>query len=158
MTSSLLNRAPRAPAHFVSIVDLAKRLGITARALRFYQDRGLIRSHRIARNIRAYDLEAVAIIERIVALREAGLSIATIRDILTLRGDLEAQAVLLRAALLDVRAERQRQITRIDDMLETLVDATSATNPFRDHGVVPAAWRTAPRASSLDGLATGGGG
>ncbi|WP_165189591.1 MerR family transcriptional regulator [Caulobacter soli] len=139
----------RAPARYVSIAELAKRLGVTSRALRHYQDQGLIRSHRIARNVRAYDLETVAMVETIVALREIDLPLAAIRDILALRHEPEAQAEALRAALLEVQADKQRQIVRIDGMLEALPAAPRAD------GLDIAPWRLVPRASGFDGLAAG---
>ena len=108
----------RTPTCFVPIAELARRLGVTPRTLRHYQDQGLIRSHRIAHNARAYDPDTVATIETIVALRDIDLPIATIRDILALRKEPQAQAETLRAALLEVRADKQRQIARIDGMLE----------------------------------------
>ena len=111
----------RAPTGFVSIAELARRLSVTPRTLRHYQDQGLIRSRRIAHNTRAYDADTVATVETIVALRDVDLPIATIRDILALRTEPEAQAVALRAALLAVQADKQRQIARIDGMLEALV-------------------------------------
>lgn len=112
--------AAPAPAILAPIAEVAGRLGITARALRHYQDQGLIRSHRIAHNMRAYDADAVATIETIVALRDVGLALATIRDILGLRRQPKAQAQALRAALLEVQACRQRQIATMDAMLKSL--------------------------------------
>ncbi len=146
-----LARSIPAPARHVSIADLAKRLGVTSRALRHYQDQGLIRSHRIARNVRAYDLETVAMVETIVALREIDLPLAAIRDILALRHDPEAQGHALRVALLEIQADKQRQIARIDDMLEALVVPASAATPRAD--IAP--WRLAAKASGFDGLAAG---
>jgi DNA-binding transcriptional MerR regulator len=102
----------------VPIAQLARRLDITPRTLRHYQDQGLIRSHRVAHNARAYDLETVADIELIVTLRDAGLSITTIRDIL--RSDGDQQSVVLRAALSEVQAEAHQRIADIDNLLQVL--------------------------------------
>lgn len=112
----------KAPARFVSITDLAKRIGITPRALRHYQDRGLIRSHRLARNVRAYDLETVSIVETIVALRDVGLSINTIGQILSLNSEPLAQTDAARAALKQARVVEERRIAGIDMMLEVLTE------------------------------------
>jgi len=116
----------RAPAHFVPIAALTRRLGITARALRHYQDQGLIRSHRIARNSRAYDLDTVAMIETIVALRDVDLPLAAIREILAQQADPQAQALALRAALIQARADLHRQIAKIDNMLAGTTTPASA--------------------------------
>jgi DNA-binding transcriptional MerR regulator len=129
-------RGLRAPAHFVPISDLSKRLGITARALRYYQDRGLIRSHRLARNIRAYDLETVAIVQTIVAFRDVGLPISAIAEILSLRDDMPGQARVIRAALAQARADKERVIARIDMMLEATaasLDGVQGPPPSTSH-------------------------
>jgi DNA-binding transcriptional MerR regulator len=119
----------------VSIAVLVKRLGVTARALRHYQDMGLIRSHRIAHNTRAYDPEAVAIVETIVALREVDLPLTVIREILALRSDPQEQAAATCAALAEAVVEKQRQIAKIQTMLETLAASPSA--PIRPRASGP---------------------
>jgi DNA-binding transcriptional MerR regulator len=122
----LRSLSPNAPARFVSITDLAKRVGTTARALRHYQDRGLIRSHRLARNVRAYDLETVAIVETIVAFRDVGLPISTIGEILSLGSTPLAQAKDTRAALKQARAVDEQRIARIDAMLKGLAEPSGS--------------------------------
>ena len=145
----------RAPAGFVSIAELAHRLGVTPRTLRHYQDQGLIRSRRIAHNTRAYDVDTVATVETIVALREVDLPIATIRDILALQREPEAQAEVLRAALLAVQADKQRQIARIDSMLEALIaPAVPAAEP-RVEGDALVPRRLADTPTGLAGLVMG---
>ena len=143
------------PTRFVPIAELARRVGVTPRTLRHYQDQGLIRSHRVAHNARAYDPDAVAIIETIVALRDIDLPIATIRDILALRKEPQAQAEALRAALLEVRADNQRRIARIDGMLEALITPASLPAAPSVEGGALAPRRVAERPSGFDGMATG---
>ena len=121
----------RAPPRFVPIAELAHRLGITPRTLRHYQDQGLIRSHRIARNVRAYDLDTVATLETVVALRDVDLSITAIRDILALRDEPWAQAQALENALNDVLAAKQRQIAKVQVMLDTLTGPSAAPGDLR---------------------------
>jgi DNA-binding transcriptional MerR regulator len=116
-------RGLAAPLHFVPIGDLAKRLGVTTRALRYYQEQGLIQPRRLAGNIRAYDLETVAALETIIALREVDLPIATIADILALRDDPPAQAEATHAALVQARADKVRGIALVDAMLDAMLDA-----------------------------------
>lgn len=140
-----------APARFVPIAELARRLGITPRALRHYQDQGLIRSHRIAHNTRAYDADAVATIETIVALRDIGLPLATIRDILVLRHVPEIQTQALRAALLEAQASKQRQIATIGAMLETLGAPRSPDGDLRAEGDAPP-WRYVLASAGLSGV------
>jgi DNA-binding transcriptional MerR regulator len=120
MIKSLASSNLKAPGRMVAIADLARRLGTTTRALRHYQDLGLIGSRRSARNVRAYDPETVAIVETIVALRKVDLPLAAIRQILALRSEPQAQAAVARAALTRALADKQQQVARIIDLLETL--------------------------------------
>ncbi|CAN5237653.1 hypothetical protein BH10PSE4_BH10PSE4_01740 [soil metagenome] len=122
MMASIAAAGRRTAALAVPITDLARRLGVTPRTLRHYQDLGLIRSQRIARNIRAYDLETVATIETIVALRDAGLPIVVIREIL--RSGPEDQPRMLRAALTEVLADMDRQRVRVAGLLDALSNQT----------------------------------
>lgn len=108
-----LSRAPMAPMRLVEIGDAARSLGVTTRTLRHYQDQGLVRSHRLARNVRGYDLGTLEQLRAIVALRAVGLPISAIRTILTLRDEPDAQARALRAALAEALTEQQAQIQRL---------------------------------------------
>lgn len=123
-------RSPaRAPMRLVSIGDLARRLGVTTRALRHYQDQGLVRSHRLSGNVRGYDAEAVERLETVIALRAVGLPIAAIRTVLDLRSEPQAQASALREALSSALEAQRDQVTRLQDMLERIADAPRAAGP-----------------------------
>jgi DNA-binding transcriptional MerR regulator len=66
-----------------SIGELARRTGLTVKAIRFYSDRGLVPpTDRSPAGYRRYDLAAVARLDLIRTLRELGLDLATIRRIL----------------------------------------------------------------------------
>lgn len=112
--------APRSPSRLVPIADIARRLGITSRALRHYQDKGLIRSQRLARNVRAYDADTVAVVEMIVALRQADLPLSVIRQILSRREDPTAQAQMMRSALAAAILEKQDQIETMRSLMASL--------------------------------------
>lgn len=113
----------RAPVRLVSIGDLARRLGVTTRALRHYQDQGLVRSHRLSGNVRGYDTEAVERLETVIALRAVGLPIAAIRTVLDLRDEPQTQAEALREALSAALDAQREQVTRLQAMLGQLEDA-----------------------------------
>ncbi len=125
-----LTRAPVAPMRLVEIGDAARSLGVTTRTLRHYQDQGLVRSHRLARNVRGYDLGTLEQLRAIVALRGVGLPISAIRTILTLREEPEAQTRALRAALAEALSEQQAQIERLTAL---------ASHMARDETVLPPA-------------------
>jgi DNA-binding transcriptional MerR regulator len=66
-----------------SIGELARRTGLTVKAIRFYSDRGLVPpTDRSPAGYRRYDLAAVTRLDLIRTLRELGLDLATIRRIL----------------------------------------------------------------------------
>lgn len=110
---SIVAGSDRAPVACLStIVDVSRRLGVTSRALRFYEDRGLIDSERMGRNIRAYDPKSVARIEMIVALRRADLSIAVIKRAFELEGEPLRQSAFLDAALEAVLVDQREQIDK----------------------------------------------
>ncbi|RLQ84701.1 MerR family transcriptional regulator [Mycetocola zhadangensis] len=66
-----------------SIQDIAKRAGTTSRALRHYDDIGLLPPTRIGSNgYRYYDATALVRLQRILLLRDLGLGLPAIADVL----------------------------------------------------------------------------
>ncbi|SHN44380.1 MerR family transcriptional regulator [Cryptosporangium aurantiacum] len=66
-----------------SIGDLARRTGLTVKAIRFYADRGIVPpSGRNAAGHRVYDEDAAARLRLVRSLRDLGVDLATIRRIL----------------------------------------------------------------------------
>lgn len=70
---------------FLSPADAARRLGVSAKALRLYEERGLIAPGRTQAGWRAYGPEEMERAASIAALRTLGLSLAQIARVL--RGD-----------------------------------------------------------------------
>ena len=64
------------------ISDLAKLYGLTPRAIRFYEERGLIQTSRDRLNTRRYDARARDRLKAIAELRRAGLGLDDIEEIL----------------------------------------------------------------------------
>jgi DNA-binding transcriptional MerR regulator len=65
-----------------SIGELARRTGLTIKAVRFYSDRGLVPpSGRNTAGQRRYDDTALARLDLVRTLRELGLDLATIREV-----------------------------------------------------------------------------
>lgn len=62
------------------IGELARASGVTTRALRYYEERGLLRSRRQGNGYREYDQSAVARVHNIRLLLDAGLSAENIRE------------------------------------------------------------------------------
>ncbi|AJT64840.3 MerR family transcriptional regulator [Streptomyces chattanoogensis] len=64
------------------IGELARRVGVSARSLRYYEQRGLLHSRRDANGYRRYDAESVERVGRIRELLAMGLGTDDIRELL----------------------------------------------------------------------------
>jgi len=69
-------------AHFLNPAAAAQRLGVSAKALRLYEQRGLITPRRTAAGWRAYGPDEIARAAEVIALRALGFSIAQIARVL----------------------------------------------------------------------------
>ena len=76
------------PVQFLNPAQAARRLGVSAKALRLYEARGLIAPVRTAAGWRAYGPDEMARVAEIAALRELGLSLAQVARVL--EGDSES--------------------------------------------------------------------
>lgn len=101
-----------------SIQDLAKAAGTTSRALRHYGQLGLLPPSRIGANgYRYYDEHSLVRLQRILLLRELGVSLPVIGQILA--GERDA-ITALRAQLELLRQEQDRIRRRITSVHTTL--------------------------------------
>lgn len=104
-----------------SIQEVAKLAGTTSRTLRHYDDIGLLAPSRIGANgYRYYDDRALVRLQRILLLRELGLGLPAIAEVLA--GD-AAEAHALGAHLGWLRQEQDRlarQIASVEKTIETL--------------------------------------
>ncbi len=71
-----------ASAQFLNPSAAAQRLGVSVKALRLYEQRGLVTPRRTAAGWRAYGPDEIARAAEIIALRSLGLSIAEIERVL----------------------------------------------------------------------------
>ena len=86
-----------------SIQDVVKTTGTTSRTLRHYGDLGLLPPSRAGANgQRYYDRDAMVRLQRILLLRELGLSLSAIAEVLSQQADV---ASALRARRLAARRE-----------------------------------------------------
>jgi DNA-binding transcriptional MerR regulator len=107
---------------FLDIADVAERTGLTTRALRFYEARGLVRALRQDNGRRLFGPEQLARVHAIVALKRAGFSLAQIQGLLdgrlpSLGRLVEAQLAELQARALELAETRALLLTvksRID--------------------------------------------
>ncbi|HEY0813693.1 MAG TPA: MerR family transcriptional regulator [Pseudonocardia sp.] len=127
------------------IGELAKQTGASVRALRYYEEQGLLSAQRTSSAQRVYGADAVERVRLLRRLYTAGLNSATIASLLPCV-DRPSEAVTLES--LDVmQRERARLSDQIDELLTTrdqltyLIETASAFH--RDqldtaHTAVPA--------------------
>jgi DNA-binding transcriptional MerR regulator len=91
------------------IGELARRTGVSVRLLRYYGEQGLLEPRRRPSGYREYLDSDVAVVRRIRCLLAAGLSTATIAQVLPcVREDGERLAPTCPDLLADLRRERER--------------------------------------------------
>ncbi|AIY02508.1 hypothetical protein ART_2909 [Arthrobacter sp. PAMC 25486] len=115
----------------LSISQVADLAGISARMLRHYDKLGLLHPSRVSNNgYRWYEREQLLRLQRILLLRDYGLSLASIKDILS-RNDAAGE----RAALIAHRelvAEERDRLTRLLSTLDLTLDEMAGGRPFAE--------------------------
>ncbi|UPL10952.1 MerR family transcriptional regulator [Microbacterium sufflavum] len=111
-----------------SIQEIARLAGTTSRTLRHYDDIGLLPPSRIAANgYRHYDGEALVRLQRILLLRELGLGLPQIADVL--RADAAPTgAAALETHLALLRAEQNRLARQIASVESTITALRGGEN------------------------------
>ncbi|MEU6996885.1 MerR family transcriptional regulator [Nonomuraea sp. NPDC046570] len=94
-----------------SIGDLARRTGLTVKAIRFYSDRGIVPpTDRSPAGHRLYGIDAVARLELVRTLRDLGLDLPTIRKVVDREISLsEVAAAHAEALAVQIRTLRLRR-------------------------------------------------
>jgi DNA-binding transcriptional MerR regulator len=102
------------------IGELARRTGSTPRALRYYEEQGLLRPDRRASGYREYDERAVRTVGHIRLLLCAGLGTALIGEILPCIPDDTTVLAPTCPELLDVLTDERARLSRsIDELAAT---------------------------------------
>jgi len=106
---------PNAPIiEYLSPAQTAKALGVTVRALRLYEQKGLVRPIRSQAGWRAYGPEALARLHQVLALKRLGLSLAKITVLISGRlARLDAVLELQEQVLARRREESERGLTLV---------------------------------------------
>jgi DNA-binding transcriptional MerR regulator len=111
-----------------SIGDLAAEFEVSPRAIRFYEDQGLIAPRRLGNN-RVYTARDRARLKLILRGKRLGFALSDIKELLDLYDVDETQAAQLRATLGKAReriAELERQRNEITLTLQELRDVEKA--------------------------------
>ena len=98
----------------LDIRDVAKRTGLTSRALRFYEARGLLKPLRTDSGRRLYGRGELERIQQILALKRAGLSLSQIGR-LTERGGMDLRSLV--DAQLKIIEERKAELDQAKSLL-----------------------------------------
>lgn len=111
------------------IGEVAELLGTTARALRFYEEEGLVAARRTAGGTRLYSREDIARFRAILKLAHAGVPLALIKDLATARDNFNSgeQASHIVHAVLSALQAKIREQTRALVKLETELSNAAKT-------------------------------
>ena len=123
---TMLTNLRRPPYRTYSITQLCREFGATPRALRFYEEQGLLAPARRDTS-RVYSYKDRARLKMILNGRRVGLSIAEIRDILDLYEE-EGEAAQSAEALRIFRhriAQLESQRVEVEEAISTLRQAAS---------------------------------
>lgn len=104
------------------IGDLAEQFGVTLRALRFYEDKGLINPERNG-TTRLYSYRDRARLKLILLGRKVGFSLRDVKQMLDLYDPSEANATQLKVTLDKTRKQHDKLIAQrnaIDDAINEL--------------------------------------
>jgi DNA-binding transcriptional MerR regulator len=113
-----------AQGRLYTVTEIAKELGMTARAVRFYEDKGLISPQR-AGTTRVYSARDRARMILILRGKRLGFSLSAIKEYLDLYDTDITQHAQLRALLGGVTQRREQLLAQrqaIDDALVELAD------------------------------------
>lgn len=114
-----------------SIQDIARLAGTTSRTLRHYDDVGLVRPSRIGANgYRYYDADALVRLQRVLLLRDLGLGIPAIGEVLAGQRD---DAAALRTHLEWLDSERQRLERQYASVERTITELEGGEKPMAEN-------------------------
>lgn len=112
----------------MQIGELAQRTGVSVRALRYYEERGVLNPSRTATGYRIFDESDVRTVQHIRTLLAAGLRMELIAEILSC---LSGESLLLDGCRQRLEVERRRITDDIDQLVHTrsLLDDLLASTP-----------------------------
>lgn len=133
--------APRSAARTFTITELAQEFDVTPRAIRFYEDMGLLEPARAGRN-RVYTQRDRTRLKLTLRGKRLGLSLSEIKQLVDMYDSPSDTAPQLQA-FLGVLAEHRRQLERQQEDLEVTL-AEIAQHEARCRALLAAAKGTRP--------------
>jgi DNA-binding transcriptional MerR regulator len=111
----------------LKIGELAQRASVTAKAIRFYERKGILPvARRAANGYRLYGEDAAEILRFIKQATGLGLTLAEIKDILVIRQGGRPPCTHVHQLLRDKAAELDRQLEDLVDVRERIRRSLSA--------------------------------
>src|SRR5262245_18526040 len=104
---------------------VAKRFGVSVKALRVYEREGLLKPARTVSGWRIYRQSEIERLSAILALKQLGRTLKRIGDLLRGNGDLAAALALQEAALLDAKSEAEAALKLVRAARARLADKRS---------------------------------
>jgi DNA-binding transcriptional MerR regulator len=96
------------PEHLLTIGEVATRSGVSRKALRLYEARGIVsKPRRTPAGYRVYEADVLGVLHLITQARRLGLTLKEIRHIIDLRSAKSGPCVHVRAARTETRRPRQ---------------------------------------------------
>lgn len=114
------------------IGELSRRTGMSTRALRYYEEQGLLLPHRTPSGYREFDDTAVDSVRRIRVLLDAGLPTRVIAEVLPCMADKDRYLAPTCAEMAqDLRAELARMTRDIEERqaARTILESILAAEP-----------------------------
>ena len=109
-----------------SIGEVARRSGVTARNIRYYEQIGLIEpAARAGNGYRVYDERTVAVLRFVARARSLGFSIRDVSSLLALWSDPGRSSARVRRIAAGHLEAIDRKITELEGMRATLADLVS---------------------------------
>ncbi len=115
---NLLFLTSREPHAFMFIGEIAAKTGLTVKAIRFYETKGLIEPVRSGR-YRTYQQQDIELLVMIREAKAMGATLAELQGVIQYRDGVVDWA-RIRPFLLDLRQRLEQQRQQIDGQLETL--------------------------------------
>ena len=111
----------------LDISEVCRRTGLTSRALRFYEARGLLRPERTAAGRRLYEADQLERLNAIVALKAAGFTLSAIGGILAQR---RADLGRLIAAQLEAIEAQAEELAETQALLRQILSRIDRGEPI----------------------------
>ncbi|WP_292898822.1 MULTISPECIES: MerR family transcriptional regulator [unclassified Nitratireductor] len=118
------NDSPNQSEDYTRIGEMAREFGVTLRALRFYEDKGLLTPERIGTS-RLYSRNDKLRLQQILLGRKIGFSLSDIKEVLDLHDPAKDRGAGNVEQLKLVLRKSERQMVRLEKQQRSIEDAIS---------------------------------